>query len=112
MPIKRQDFYQQKIQHMNNHFTPEVQDEAMDAFRMAFDLPLIRCHVLQNGKLMRFRLSSDRLAATYWLKASHVIEQLNLPLTPEIREWKIGDCIFDRWLEIQFDQTKTVPECY
>jgi hypothetical protein len=96
---------------MNNLFEIQPQDIAMEAFRGAFQLPL-PTHVVSNGKTMRFRLSSDRRAAEYWLRAQRVIRENNLPLAAEVVEWKVSGVVFDRWLEIQFDQTQTVPECY
>jgi hypothetical protein len=96
---------------MNPIFEPQAQDLAMATFREAFDTPLIRCHVVKDGKLMRFRLSSDRLATQYWLKANHVIAQQGLPLTAEIDEWKVSGVVFDRWLVIEFDASK-LPVCY
>ena len=83
----------------------------MEAFRGAFSLPLV-CHVVSNGRLMRLRVVSANRAAEYLAIAQTVILVNRLPLVPKISEWKVGSCIFDRWLEIQFDQTQTVPECY
>jgi hypothetical protein len=97
---------------MNNAFEISPQDAAMEAFRQVFKMPLIRCHIIKNGNLMRFRLSCDRLATIYWLAAQTAIQQQGLPLTAEIEEWAVGGCVFDRWLVIKFDQTLLVPEAY
>jgi hypothetical protein len=97
---------------MNTIFEPAAQDLAMDAFRRAFDLPLVRCHVLQDGKMMRFRLSSDRLAAIYLLKAYTVIDQEELPLMADTEDWQVAGVVFDRWLVIKFDSSKLIPVNY
>lgn len=97
---------------MNNNYQPEIHDEVMDRFRSAFDLPLCRCHTAKNGKIMRARLSSDRTATIYWLKAQTVIAQLKLPLTAEIKEWTVSGVVFDRWLEIEFVPQLSELPCY
>jgi DNA phosphorothioation-dependent restriction protein DptG len=96
----------------NSTFEPLPQDLAMDQFWRSFDLPLVHCHVLKDGKLMRFRVSSDRLLAVYLLKANAVIEQEQLPLEAEIDEWKVSGVIFDRWLVLKFDASKLIPINY
>jgi hypothetical protein len=96
---------------MNSTFEIQPQDAAMEAFRGAFLFPL-PTHIVRNGKTMRFRLCSDRMAAEYLLRAQTVIRENGLPLHPDIVEWKVSGVIFDRFLEIQFDQTLLVPENY
>jgi hypothetical protein len=95
-----------------NNFTPEVHDEAMQSFREAFYFPLMKCHVLKDGKLMRFRLSSDRLARVYLSNAQCVIDQGGLPLEAKIDSWEMGGVVFDRWLVIEFNSAKLIPEAY
>jgi hypothetical protein len=97
---------------MNSTIEISPQDAAMESFRQAFRFPLCRCHVVKNGNLMRFRLSSDRLATIYWLASQTVIQQEGLPLTAEIDEWAVSGCVFDRWLVLKFDSAKLVPENY
>lgn len=97
---------------MNNaNFQPQVQDEAMDRFRAAFAIPLTT-HVVKNGNLMRMRVTNSDRAQEFLALAQTLILINQLPLMPRLSEWKVGECIFDRWLEIEFDQTQTVPECY
>jgi hypothetical protein len=96
---------------MNNTFEIQPQDIAMEAFRSAFNIPLVT-HLVSNGRLMRMRVVSETRAAEYLAIAQTIILVNRLPLRVEISEWVVGNCIFDRWLEIQFDQTQTVPECY
>jgi hypothetical protein len=94
-----------------NNFQPEIQDETMDKFRALFNIPLTT-HVVKNGLTMRMRVVSANRAAEYLAKANAIILHHHLPLEAKLSEWKVGQVIFDRWLEIQFDQTKLVPENY
>jgi hypothetical protein len=96
---------------MNNQIFEVQPDIVMDAFRSAFGVPLVT-HVVSGGRLMRMRVVSTSRAAEYLAIAQVVILVNRLPLTVKISEWAVGTCIFDRFLEVQFDQTKTVPECY
>lgn len=95
----------------NTNFQPQAQDEAMDRFRSAFAIPLTT-HVINNGNLMRMRVTNSSRAQEFLALAQTIILINQLPLVPRLNEWKVGECIFDRWLEIEFDQTQTVPECY
>jgi hypothetical protein len=56
---------------MYNHITP--QDEALDQFRQAFQMPLIDCKVFEDGSGMRYRVNLDRVAARAVIHANHVI---------------------------------------
>jgi hypothetical protein len=96
---------------MNNHFQPEIQDEAMDAFRKLFSIPLTT-HVVAGGRLMRMRVVTESRAIEYLAIAQTLISANRLPLTPRIADWKVCGCIFDRWLEIEFDASKLIPINY
>lgn len=96
---------------MNNQFTPEIQDEVMDQFRGLFAIPLTT-HVTCGGKLMRMRVVSANRAGEYLAHAKAIIIHHHLPLEAKISEWKVGDCIFDRWLQLEFDSAKLVPVNY
>lgn len=84
----------------------------MDDFRLFFQAPLHRCHVLADGKIMRYRLVSDRLAPELLAMAQRIIRENGLPLEARIDEWKAARVIFDRWLTIQFTADKLIPEAY
>ena len=96
---------------MDNNFQPQPQDLAMDAFRGAFNIPLTT-HVIKDGKLMRIRVTNSERADEYLALAQTIILINHLPLAVGINEWQIGNCIFDRWIVVEFDQTKLVPEAY
>ena len=95
---------------MNHELTP--QDTAMADFRLFFQPALIRCNISDDGKIMKFRLSGDRLDAELLGQARRIIRENGLPLEAKIEEWKAAGVIFDRWLTIVFDQTQLVPEAY
>lgn len=95
-----------------NQFTPTAQDEALDNFRQAFNMPLINARVSEDGRQMRIRVNLDRLAARYLLHANHVITANALPLTAAIEEWVVKGVLFGRWIVISFDHSKESLPCY
>lgn len=94
---------------MQNHKI-EPQDIALDAFRALFRAPIAKAVVSADGKTMRLGQNlSDRLAAELYLQALYVIDQNRLPLEVEVKEWKAGQVVFDRFLVVTY--IKTVHLC-
>jgi hypothetical protein len=97
---------------MNNPiFEPAIQDMAINQFRSVFNIPLVS-HTVSNGRILRMRVVSPSRATEYLAIAQTIILVNRLPLTVGISEWKVGGCIFDRWLQVEFDSSKLVPENY
>lgn len=94
----------------NEEISP--QDEAMEKFREAFNLPLLGCKVSDDGLEMRVRVNIDRVAARYLLQANCLIDSNQLPLTAYIKEWVIKGVLFGRYLIISFDHSKMELPCY
>ena len=93
--------------------TVETQDIVFDAFRALFRAPIARVVVSHDGRTMRIgRNLSDRLAAELWLEAQRVIRENRLPLHAEVKEWKAGAVVFDRFLSIEFVDVLTESPCY
>jgi hypothetical protein len=55
---------------------------------------------------------SDRVATELWLTAQRIISNNLFPLRAEVKEWKAGPVIFDRFLLIEFIGTLTELPCY
>ena len=97
---------------MYTSYEIQPHDEALDAFRQAFDMPLLNCQVSDDGKEMRYRVNIDRVAARALLLANHVIKSAELPLSASVEEFKVKGVRFGMWLQIRFEPSKSLLPCY